>query len=130
MTDPQELIEQVERDILHAEERAASASLLVAKLEAINVAGESPDGEVSVRVDASGRLISIELDEKASRVSMPELQRLIMSTITATQRRAARAAVDLTDEAFGPGLSAQLRSDYESRMGTLEEPEDDGKQER
>lgn len=120
-TDPEALIAQVERQVLEAEQRAASATQLVQQIEAIEAEGRSRDGDVRVRVDSSGRLTGISFDAAALSLSASQLEVTVLGVAREAQRSAARAAIELAEASLGDGLASQLRGEYESRLGSLDD---------
>ncbi|WP_181408391.1 YbaB/EbfC family nucleoid-associated protein [Schumannella sp. 10F1B-5-1] len=125
--DPDEIVAQVERQVLAAQARSDAATRLVTEIESIEAAGSSSGGEVTVRVDSSGRLQGVAITAESLRSGPEQLEKLVLEASAAAQKRAARAAVRLTESSIGGGLVDQLRGQYESRLGDLGEPdEDDG----
>ncbi len=66
-------------------------------------------------VDASGRLVAVDLADAASRLAPRDLGRLIVETANAAQRQAGAKAVEVASEAFGAesGIVAHLRGEVE-----------------
>lgn len=120
---PDELIDLVGRQVLAAQAKADTAAALVARIGDIRSSETSPYREVSVTVDSSGRLVDISFTESAARRTPAELSRVVIEAAARAQRRAAREAVALADEAFGEGsgLSTQMIGEYEARLGSLDE---------
>lgn len=79
------------------EERKAA----LAELEAMTVAGSTPDGSVSVTVTADGVLTGLRLSERADGLRPSELAALVLDTYLAAQRDAAVRATELAVTALG-----------------------------
>lgn len=128
--DPDELIARIEREAAAAQERAVVAQRFAEDVAALRGEARSPRGEVSLSVDTSGRLMTLDLDHAALDLGPAELSALILRTATTAQKQVARTAVTLSEEVFGPddGVVGQLRSEFEARVGDLDE-DDDGSRE-
>jgi hypothetical protein len=126
--DPDELIALVERQAAEAQERAVVAQRFAADVASLRSESRSPNGEVMLDVDTSGRLTSLRLADSALELSAADLSALILATAATAQKRVARAAVALSEEVFGPddGVVGQLRGEFEARVGALDEDDEAG----
>ncbi|WP_415139839.1 YbaB/EbfC family nucleoid-associated protein [Microbacterium sp.] len=75
----------------------------------------SPRGDVTVVVDASGRLVDLALSERAGELRPADLARSIVDTANKARVRAGEQAVAVAVEAFGEdsGVVARLRSEVD-----------------
>ncbi|KJL36526.1 hypothetical protein RR49_01536 [Microbacterium ginsengisoli] len=94
-------IATVEQQIADAQERAERAAELRRQIDAVRGVATSPRREVTVTVDAAGRLAAVELTDAASHLPSRDLGRLIVHTANEAQRRAGEKALELASEAFG-----------------------------
>lgn len=94
-------IARVEDQIAQAQRRAVQARQLRADIDAVRGVAASPRREVTVTVDAAGRLADVDLADAAFDLSPRELGRLIVQTAGAAQRTAGEQALALTAEVFG-----------------------------
>lgn len=91
----------VSETLAEVQARADKAREVNAQLLELRQEGSSPDGEVNVVVDATGRLMSLEISDDALSSSGEELAALIMETMSATQRQCAAQAAELAEQAWG-----------------------------
>jgi YD repeat-containing protein len=94
-------IARVEDQIAAAQARAAQARQLREDIDAVRGSATSPRREVTVTVDASGRLADVRLTEGAYELQADALGRLLVETANRAQRVAGEKALDLTAEVFG-----------------------------
>lgn len=121
---PAEVRERVARQIEEAQQRAAAATGVRTEIESVRERASSPRRELTVTVDASGRLLDVELAVAAMDLDARALGRLIVETAGRAQRAAGERAAQIAAEAFGeddPAV-AHLRSEIEERL-----PEDDNR---
>lgn len=119
--DPDAIIARVEREAEEAQQRAVVAQRFATDVAAMRAEARSPRGEVSLAVDTSGRLTALDLTDGALELPASELAALILSVAASAQKRAARAAIALSEEVFGAeaGVVGQLRGEFEARVGDL-----------
>ena len=106
-------ITRVQQQIADAQERAVKAQEVQGRIEAIRATSTSPRRELSVTVDASGRLVAVDLSDDAYDLEPQELGELIVRTAGAAQGLAGAQAVEFAQEAFGEDspLVDHLRSE-------------------
>ena len=121
--DPDLLIERVQVQVEQAQERARAAQQMRAQVEAVRGKAYSPRRELAVTVDASGRLVDVELSDAAMDLRARDLSRLIVATAQAAQRDAGQQAVAMASEAFGDQspVVARLRDELDSRAAQAED---------
>ncbi|WP_051191869.1 YbaB/EbfC family nucleoid-associated protein [Microbacterium luticocti] len=117
--DPDVLIARVHDQVAAAQQRAQAAQQMRAQVEAVRGTASSPRRELSVTVDASGRLVDVELSDAALNLGARDLSRMIVSTAQAASRDAGQQAVDLAAAAFGDDspVVARLRDEVQARTG-------------
>lgn len=108
-------ISRVQQQIDQAKERAAKATAMRVDVEAVRGVAASPRREVTVTVDASGRLADVELADAALELAARDLGRLIVETANQAQRKAGEKAIALAAEAFGEesAVVAHLRTEID-----------------
>ncbi|GAA0412503.1 YbaB/EbfC family nucleoid-associated protein [Leifsonia naganoensis] len=108
-------VARIEEQIAEAQERARRAGEVRQEIDALRGSATSPRRELTVTVGASGRLVAVEVNDAAYRLSPRDLGRLIVETANAAQRQAGAKAVELASEAFGEesGIVAHLRDEVE-----------------
>lgn len=108
-------VARIEEQIAQARERAERASEVRQRIDALRGTAVSPRRELTVTVDAGGRLVSVEVADAAFGLSARDLGRLIVETANAAQRQAGAKAVEVASEAFGEqsGIVAHLREEVE-----------------
>lgn len=94
-------IERIQQQIVEAQQRAEAATAMRQQVEAVRGVGYSPRREVTVTVDASGRLLSVDLAESALQFNARALGKLISDVALDAQRKAAAKAAELAAEVFG-----------------------------
>lgn len=112
-----EVSERVARDLERAQQRAVAASAVRAEIEAVRERVSSPRRELSVVVDASGRLLDVGLTDDALRLGPAALGRLLVETSGRAQQAAGARAGRIAADAFGeddPAV-AHLRGEIEAR---------------
>jgi DNA-binding protein YbaB len=115
--DPDEALAKVQRDILSAQERAARATEVRSRIDAVRGVGRSPRGEVVVEVDSSGMLRDVTLTDAAMDLRSKDLADLIVDAARVAQRDAGRQTVALAEDAFGQAspMVEHLRSEVQRR---------------
>jgi DNA-binding protein YbaB len=108
-------VARIEEQIAEAQERARRASEVRQQIDAVRGSATSPRRELTVTVDASGRLVAVDVTEDALRLSPRDLGRLVVETANAAQRQAGAKAVEVASDAFGAesGIVAHLRDEVE-----------------
>jgi hypothetical protein len=112
-----EVSERLAREVEQAQQRAAAASAVRAEIEAVRERVSSPRRELSVVVDASGRLLDVALTDDALRLSPAALGRLLVETAGRAQQAAGDRAGRIAADAFGeddPAV-AHLRGEIDAR---------------
>lgn len=94
-------IAKVQQQIDDAQRRAAKASAMRADVEAIRGTASSPKRELTVTVDAAGRLADVDLTDRALDLPPRDLGKLIVDTANRAQRAAGEKALALAADAFG-----------------------------
>jgi DNA-binding protein YbaB len=97
---PDDLLRSFE---LRAEEQAAQARRLSARIEQSTATAESPDGEVTVTVDSTGGLAGLRFDAAAERLPLDRLAALVLDTSRRAQAKIAKQVGDLVSETYGLG---------------------------
>lgn len=117
--DADRAVRRIEEQVAEAQERARRAAEVRQGIDALRGVATSPRRELSVTVDASGRLVDVEVTDAAYRLSPRDLGRLIVETASAAGRQAGAKAVELASEAFGAesGIVAHLRDEIERSTG-------------
>lgn len=117
--DPDALIARVQDQVAAAQQRAQAAQQMRARVDAVRGTAFSPRRELSVTVDASGRLVDMELSDAALDLRAKDLSRLIVTTAQAATRDAGQQATELAAAAFGEDspVVARLRDEVEARTG-------------
>ena len=112
---------QVARDIAGARERAERAVEVKASLDRVRGKARSRQDEVDVEVDVSGQVTGLRLDDSAMEMHPDDLAALIRETIRAAVQVAGRAAVAVTDDAYGEGsaVSKHLAAELDTRRSLL-----------
>ncbi len=117
--DVDEIRARVAAQVVEAQERAAQARDLRIKVEAVRGRVRSPQHELEVEVDSSGRLCALELSDAALGLGAERLGRLILTTATEAHKRAAAQVGELAVETFGEDspAAARIRAESEARFG-------------
>lgn len=92
--------------------RAEAAAALSARVAELACEAEAMDGAVRVRVDATGRLVGLELAEPVREVAPAELAQLILGTV-------ARAQHGLTGQ-VAQAVAATVGADSETGRAVLD----------
>jgi len=123
--DAESSIARVREQMAETVERAERAQALKGQIDAVRGTSESQGGEVTVEVDATGRLLGITFSRDASSLSPDDLSREVMKALAVAQCKAGDQAIALTADIFGEnsGTVALLRGEVEARMP--EQPTDD-----
>ena len=108
-------IARVQQQIADAQATAAKAQSMQADIQAIRGTATAPRRELSVTVDAAGRLSAVEIADAAYDLEPRELGALIVATANAAQRRAGEQALQIAADAFGEESSvvAHLRAEVD-----------------
>ena len=120
--DPDILIARVQEQVAQAQQRAQAAQQMRAEVEALRGTATSPRREVAVTVDASGRLVDVDIADAALDLRAKELGRLIIETAGAAQRDAGEQAMAVASRAFGENSPVvdRLRAELDSRTDAAE----------
>jgi DNA-binding protein YbaB len=118
--DPDVLIARVQEQVAQAQERAQAAQQMRAEVEAVRGTATSPRRELTVTVDASGRLVNVDVSDAALDLRAKDLGRLIVETAAAAQRDAGAQAMAVASRAFGADspVVSRLRAELDARTGT------------
>lgn len=120
-------IARVQQQVAQAQEQAVRAQAMKSEIDALRVTASDPRRRVSVTVDASGRLIDVELANSAYDVGAAELGRLLVQTANEAQRDAGAVAIQIAADTFGEDSAVvdHLRDELEA-MYPAEEEDDRG----
>jgi DNA-binding protein YbaB len=123
--DAESSIARVREQMAETLARAERAQGLKDQIAAIRSHATSPKNEVTVEVDASGRLVGIVFNADAARLSPEELSRAVLRAVAGAQRKAGDQAIALTADIFGEDSEtvAMIRGEVDERMPDL--PADD-----
>ncbi|MBT0994930.1 YbaB/EbfC family nucleoid-associated protein [Cellulomonas sp. DKR-3] len=112
-----EAARRVEAQVAAARERARQATALSAEVDALRASARSPRGEVTVEVDAGGRVTRVGFTERARAVPPAALGRAVEEAIRAAARECGRRAVALVERsaAGGPAMAEAMRADHDRR---------------
>lgn len=94
-------IARIEQQVADAQDRAAQAEQVQADIDAVRASATSPRREVTVTVDATGRLAGIRLADAAYDLRTDALEKLIVETANRAQRVAGEQALEISRAAFG-----------------------------
>jgi hypothetical protein len=96
-----------------AQERARQAAARSAEVDALRTSVRSPRGEVTVEVDAGGRVTRVAFSERARAVAPTALGPLVEETIRAAARACGARAVALVEgrPAGGPLMAEAMRAE-------------------
>ena len=94
-------IARIEQQVAEAQVRAVQAQQVQADIDAVRASATSPRREVTVTVDAAGRLAGIRLADAAYELRTDGLERLIVETAGRAQVLAGEQALEITRAAFG-----------------------------
>lgn len=94
-------IARIEQQVAEAQLRAERAQQVQVDIDAVRAAATSPRREVSVTVDATGRLVGIRLADAAYELRPDALERVIVETAGDAQRLAGEQALEISRAAFG-----------------------------
>ena len=116
----------VSDSLAEVQARAAKAREVNSQLLELRQEGSSPDGDVHVVVDATGRLMDLQIDDNALSSSGDELAALILQTMSAAQQGCAARVADLAGKAWGRD-SETARTITEQAYGQVvdTQPDDD-----
>lgn len=106
---------KVDAQVAAAEARRAGMDQLAGEIATLTATVRSPQGEVSVEAQSSGRIVQVAVTEGALKLSAIRLSQLVTETVAEAQRKAALAAVDRSARVLGEEspLVGQLRSEAE-----------------
>jgi DNA-binding protein YbaB len=113
LRDADAAIARVEQQIAAAQEQAERGRRFQEDVAAVRGSATSPRREVRVTVDASGRLLDVQLADAAAELALTDLSRLIVEAARAAQRDAGEQAVRVAADLFGEeaGATARLRAE-------------------
>lgn len=94
-------IARIEQQVAEAQVRAAQAQQVQADIDAVRASATSPRREITVTVDAAGRLAGIRLADAAYDLRTDALEQLIVETAGRAQRLAGEQALEISRAAFG-----------------------------
>ncbi|WP_307313631.1 YbaB/EbfC family nucleoid-associated protein [Microbacterium sp. SORGH_AS_0421] len=94
-------IARIEQQVAEAQVRAAQAQQVQADTDAVRASATSPRREITVTVDAAGRLAGIRLADAAYDLRTDALEQLIVETAGRAQRLAGEQALEISRAAFG-----------------------------
>ena len=94
-------IARIEQQVAEAQVRSAQAQQVQTDIDAVRASATSPCREVTVTVDAAGRLAGIRLADAAYDLRTDALEQLIVETAGRAQRLAGEQALEISRAAFG-----------------------------
>ncbi|MEV8169903.1 YbaB/EbfC family nucleoid-associated protein [Microbacterium sp. NPDC077486] len=124
-SDPVATRARIEQQVKDAERRAAQAAQVRDDIAGVRERVASPGRDVTVTVDASGRLADVALTDAALQRSPAALGALIVTLAATAQKAAGARAVEIAAEAFGAedAAVAHLRQE----IAELPDPSQDGR---
>ncbi|AMG83855.1 MULTISPECIES: YbaB/EbfC family nucleoid-associated protein [Microbacterium] len=124
-SDPVATRARIEQQVKDAERRAAQAAQVRDDIAGVREQATSPGRDVTVTVDASGRLADVALTDAALQRSPAALGALIVTLAATAQKAAGARAVEIAAEAFGAedAAVAHLREE----IAELPDPSQDGR---
>lgn len=124
-SDPVATRARIEQQVKDAERRAAQAAQVRDDIAGVREQAASPGRDVTVTVDASGRLADVALTDAALQRSPAALGALIVTLAATAQKVAGARAVEIAAEAFGAedAAVAHLRDE----IAELPDPSQDGR---
>lgn len=109
--------DRVRAQVAAAHERARAAAALADDVAALRVAVRSPRGEVTVEVDAGGRVTSMAFTDRARAVPPAALGRVVEEALRAAARECGARAATLVEHraAGGPAMAEAMRAESARR---------------
>ncbi|MCW2162962.1 YbaB/EbfC DNA-binding family protein [Microbacterium hydrothermale] len=122
-----EALRKIDEQVAMSQHRAQLMQDLAVQIEAIHVEVTSPGGEMTVHVDANGRLIDIDLTSRATALEPSRVRTLLLDSLDEAYEEATRRSVALASAAFGPDAPtvAGLRENAERYRPQLNREEDE-----
>lgn len=119
-------IARIEQQVADAQDRAAQAEQVQADIDAVRASATSPRREVTVTVDATGRLAGIRLADAAYDLRTDALEKLIVETANRAQRVAGEQALEISRAAFGADspIVDHLASELDREPPSASTPDD------
>lgn len=105
MTDSQELrdaLRKIDDQVAVSQRRAEQMQLLASAIESVRVELTSPGGELTVHVDANGRLVDIAFSQRAMILQPVQLRALLLDALDDGYEEATRRSVALAADTLGP----------------------------
>ncbi|MFF1530860.1 YbaB/EbfC family nucleoid-associated protein [Cellulomonas sp. NPDC058312] len=117
--DPDAALARVQADIRAAQERAEQAADFQEVVGRVRGHARSPRGEVTVEVDTTGQLVNLQLADAATDIVARDLSGLILDTVRAAAKDAARQTLAVTAETFGEQspVTGAMRAELAPRLG-------------
>lgn len=130
MTEQAETIEdklrRIDEQVAQAAQHAEKMQTLAAQIRSITTEVSSPGGEITVKVDVSGRLTDIRFGTRAFDQRPEDLTRLVLDALSEGYRRNGEQSVALAAETLGDASAtvAQLRESVEVNAPAFERGDD------
>ncbi|KEP74924.1 hypothetical protein HR12_02240 [Microbacterium sp. SUBG005] len=102
LTDVHDALRKLDAQVAMSQQRAQQMQTLASDIEAIRVEVTSPGGEMTVHVDANGRLVDIDVTTRALALDPPRVRSLLLDALADGYEEASRRSVALAAAAFGP----------------------------
>jgi DNA-binding protein YbaB len=110
-------IDRIQEQVAQAQATAAKAQEMQQRIRDTRGVAESRGGEVRATCDASGALTDLTLESNAADMSVKELGRVILETVTAARTKAGAKAIAIAEDLFGedaPGVQ-MMRAEIDDR---------------
>lgn len=121
LPDPVALRAKIAQQVEDAQSHAAAINAMNERLTRLEATASSPGGDVRVTVNAKCMTTSLELGEHTIRLGRRALAKLILDTTAEAQRSVARQALAIAEGTLGDTTIAQLRAEYESQLGYIDD---------
>ncbi|MBD8207520.1 MULTISPECIES: YbaB/EbfC family nucleoid-associated protein [unclassified Microbacterium] len=95
-------LRKLDAQVAMSQHRAEQMQKLASDIEAIRVGQTSPGGELTVHVDANGRLVDITFTHRALVLDPRQVRSLLLDAVEDGYEEATRRSVALASETFGP----------------------------
>ncbi|WP_022868565.1 YbaB/EbfC family nucleoid-associated protein [Schaalia vaccimaxillae] len=119
--DPEQMRQKIREQVAQAEQRAEAAQRFSSMIDNARATGTDRRREVSVEVDAAGRLISLKLTEAVLQYNPAGVEAAIMEAYGQASRTMAEKVSQQTVETFGQGTATtkELLTTFKANLESL-----------
>ncbi len=119
--DPSEVERGLDEWVAGFEQKAARYQELQHEVEGVRVSETSPNGAVTVTIDANGVLVNAEFTDRILNTTPDELSRQLLTAINQAKTKIAGRVREVAGQVVGEEAGSRITGYYEQKFGAVVE---------